>query len=217
MAQFKTVEEAELALADEQRGRNTDQRDMKMFKTGFVMLKKFLEDKGFNIASDTTTEALEEQWTGTAGKSISEAATATKKIDELTKKFAALQAEKDEAVATATNREIEGELKKGLSDVIGSDDVAALWVATKQVKKDGDKFYRVVNGKDVPLTDALAEYKKANPDRVKSSQSSGGGSSNSQQPSGAAATKLKKSEFNKMDNAAKQDFFAKGGEVQKDD
>jgi hypothetical protein len=214
MAGYATVAEAEVRIAELEKENNGLTRESKSYRLNEKKLKDFLTSKGFDIDKD-----FEEQWEEMekkngivkteAEKEKKDKEKMQKQLDEMSAKLALKDQE-------STENSIRSELKGKMGDVIGGDDLVDLWIAKKLVKYEDGKFYRIEDGKDVPLETAVAAFKKNNPDRIKMSQTSGGGSHPNTEQQEQKPEKIKYSNYKKLTESAKKDFHDKGGEVLQD-
>jgi seryl-tRNA synthetase len=208
---YATVPEAEARIAELEKENNGLLREVKSYKAGEKKLKDFFQGKGFDTDQD-----LEEQWEKLeteSGKTKAEAETLTKKMEKQQKQIDNLLKSNDALANEKIESKLRTDLAKHFSDVIAGDETIENWIRGKTVKLEDGKIYRIEDEKDVPLETAIAAWKKNNPDRIKVNQSDGGGSHGTKEQPKTGPEKLEKSKFQKLTNAAKDDFLNKGGEV----
>lgn len=209
---YATVQEAEARIAELELESKNLVRDTVSHKKGYKALSDFLESKGFDVKGD-----LEDQWTNTTGKSKTEVEALTKQVQKLTGAYEKMEKENMMLAEEKESNTLSSVLSERMKDVIGGKDQIELWVKTKRVKLSEGKPVYFDGTKETPLEVAVESWKKENPDRIKMSQNPGGGShSASKEENSQQKQTLKKGEFTKLTQAAKKDFFDKGGEIVSD-
>jgi Skp family chaperone for outer membrane proteins len=210
MAKFETVEAAEARIAELESENKRINKDLQKSQKDHKSIKDFLDSKGIDAESD-----LDNQWESVVGKSKSDADSMIKKIEKLEKNYANLLAEKEQIAAEASNNLIRSEYKSRFADIIGGDDAIELMIAKKQAKVvDGKVFYSDPERGEISIDDHVTNFKKKFPERVRNQQYNGSGSNGNPQKPDDGKVKMKMEEFSKLTDAAKNDFFNKGGEIE---
>jgi hypothetical protein len=213
---FATVAEAEARIAELEIDNKREARDNQTNRKGYNALKKFLEDKGFDVLGD-----LEEQWNATGpGKSKTELDDLNKKLDKLTKQYERSESEKAALQEQTVYSKIKGDLAEKMKDVIGGQDLIDLWVATKKIKlSENGKTVFDDDGEEIGIDKAVEKFKKNNPDRISVKQKDGGGTTGKKDSgadgstSGNEKKKMSDEDFYKLDRKAKDEFVLSGGKV----
>jgi hypothetical protein len=209
---FATIAEAEVRIAELEKENNGLTRESKSYRLNEKKLKDFLSSKGFEIDKD-----FEEQWDEMEKKNgivKTEAEKQQKAMEKQQKQIDDLLAKLAQKETESNEQKLRSEIiSKFGDDVIDVDEIADNWLLKKIAKIEDGKFYKVEDGKDVPLEIAISAYKKNNPHRVKMNQANGGGSHPNNEQQKTEPQKIAHKEFRKLAPTAQKDFLDKGGEV----